>query len=137
MKESEKASEPLLSERSEQKSIKEEINVRHQHESASDKVDGTTANEVESEAVHIIHSVTELQDSTDEAPTHGTYKELIPTLGHSPDGNSEDDINLTLVISDENIYTGKQRQQKNPSIRPYLSFNRCAILTPLFSTIYT
>ena len=64
MKENEKPSELLLSRRSEQKSTKEEINVRLQHDSASDKVDGTNADEVESKTGHIIRSVTELQDST-------------------------------------------------------------------------
>ena len=70
-------------------------------------VDGTTANEVESETVHVIHSVPKLQDSTDEVPTHGTDIELIPTLGHSPKVNPEDNFNLTMVVSDENLHTGK------------------------------
>ena len=107
MEKGEKLSEPLLSRRSELKSIKEEINFRHQHDSDPDKVDGTTANEVESETVHVIHSVPKLQDSTDKVPTHGTDIELTPSFGHSPKINSDDNINLTMVISDENIHTGK------------------------------
>ena len=88
--------------------MKGETNVRHQHDSASNKADNITENEVESpDGFEAVLIVTEQKDSSGEALTNGTDEELSSTLGHSQSGNSEKDGNLTLVISDENTCTGE------------------------------
>ena len=51
----------------------------------------------------MIHSVLKLRDSIDEAPVHGTNIGLIPKLEHIPEGNPEDNNDLTSVVSNDNI----------------------------------
>ena len=87
-----------------QKAIVEEISLRHQLNSVPDAADDAIANEIESGTAHVIHSVLKLQDNIDEVPIHGTDIELTPILGHSPKVNPKDNINLTMVVSNENIH---------------------------------
>ena len=86
---------------------REGIYFRRLTDSAPDKVDNAFASEVESETVHVTHSVLKLQESVDEAPEHRTDTELIPTLEYKPKVNLEDNDDLTLVVSNENIHAEK------------------------------
>ena len=102
-----KASEFLPSRRSGQANIREEINFRHQPDAAPDEVDDAIASEVESKTIYVIHSGLKSQDSIEKAPEQGTDIELIPTLEYRPKVNLEDNDDLTMVVSNENIHAEK------------------------------
>ena len=63
--------------------------------------------EVESESVHVIHSVMKLQDSINKAPEQRTDIEMIPTFVCRPKVSLEDNNDLTMVVSNENIHAEK------------------------------
>ena len=64
-----------------------------------DKTDDANTSEVESEAVHVTHSVLKLQESIGKTPEQRTYTKPIPTLVGKPEDNLEDNDDLTLMVS--------------------------------------
>ena len=70
-----------------------------------DKADDAIASKVESQSVHVIHSVLKLQNSVDKEPEQKTDIEMIPTLSCRPKVNQKDNNDLTMVVSNEDIHT--------------------------------
>ena len=98
------AFESSPSRKSGQKSIVEEISLRHQLDSAPDAADDAIANEIGSGTVHGIHSVIQPQDNVDKVTTHGPDIDPFPTLGYRSKVRRKETNNPTKVINIESTH---------------------------------